>query len=86
MTFNDDPDLLKKVTTGDESRLYGYDIETKTQSSQWKAFCNDCGYKRKIETGAVGDNKKHVSEVFQSGGKKAVISVLYLKQATLKGT
>ena len=27
--FNDDPDLLKKVTTGDESWLYGYDIETK---------------------------------------------------------
>ena len=32
-TFNDDPDLLKKVITGGESWLYGYDIETKTQSS-----------------------------------------------------
>ena len=28
-TFNDDPDLLKKVITGDESWLYEYDIETK---------------------------------------------------------
>ena len=37
-TFNDDPDLLKKVITGDESWLYGYDIETKAQSYQWKAF------------------------------------------------
>ena len=36
MTFNDYPDLLKKVITGDESRVYGYDIETKAQSFQWK--------------------------------------------------
>ena len=33
---NDDPDLLKKVITSDESCIYGYDIETKAQSSQWK--------------------------------------------------
>ena len=33
---NDDPDLLKKVITGNESWLYGYDVETKAQSSQWK--------------------------------------------------
>ena len=32
-TLNDDPDLLKKVITGDESRVYVYDIETKEQSS-----------------------------------------------------
>ena len=34
--FNNDPDLLKKVITGDESWVYGYgyDIETKAQSSQ----------------------------------------------------
>ena len=32
----DDPDLLKKVITGDESWVYGYDVETKAQSSQWK--------------------------------------------------
>ena len=31
-TFNDDPDLLKKIITGDESWLYGYGIETKDQS------------------------------------------------------
>ena len=36
MMLNDDPDLLKKVITGDESWIYGYDIETKGQSSQWK--------------------------------------------------
>ena len=32
-TFNYYPDLLK---TGDESWVYGYDIETKAQSFQWK--------------------------------------------------
>ena len=35
-TFNDASDLLKKVITGDESLEYGYDIQTKTQSFQWK--------------------------------------------------
>ena len=35
-TFNDDPDLLKKVIAGDETWEYGYDIETKAQSSQSK--------------------------------------------------
>ena len=35
-TFNDDPDLLKNVINGDESWVYAYDIETKTQSFQWK--------------------------------------------------
>ena len=33
---NDDPYLLKKVITSDESWVYGYDIETKAQSSQWQ--------------------------------------------------
>ena len=35
-TFNDDPDLLKKVITGGELWVYDNDIETKAQSSQWK--------------------------------------------------
>ena len=33
---NEDPDFLKRVITGDESLVYGYDVETKAQSSQWK--------------------------------------------------
>ena len=33
-TFNDDPDLLKKIITGDESWVYAYDIESTAQSSQ----------------------------------------------------
>ena len=36
-TANNDPDFLKKVITGDESWVYGYDPETKAQSSQWKS-------------------------------------------------
>ena len=35
-TINGNPDLLKKVITGDEPWVFGYDIETKTQSSEWK--------------------------------------------------
>ena len=30
-TFNDEPDLLKKVITDDESWVYGYHIEIKAQ-------------------------------------------------------
>ena len=33
---NDDENVFKKVITGDKSRVYGYDPETKQQSSQWK--------------------------------------------------
>ena len=33
---NSDPEFLNIVTTGDESWVYGYDPETKVQSSQWK--------------------------------------------------
>ncbi|XP_046975163.1 protein GVQW3-like [Vanessa cardui] len=33
---NNDPDLLKRVITGDETWVYGYDVETKAQSSEWK--------------------------------------------------
>ena len=33
---SDDENVLKKVITGDESWVCGYDPETKQQSSQWK--------------------------------------------------
>jgi hypothetical protein len=32
---NADENFLKNVITGDETLVYGYDIETKVQSSQW---------------------------------------------------
>ena len=32
----DDENVLKKVITSNESWVYGYDLETKQQSSQWK--------------------------------------------------
>ena len=35
-TFNDHPDLIKMDITGDESWVYGYEIATKAQLSQWK--------------------------------------------------
>ncbi len=33
--IEDDPDYLTEVITGDESWVYGYNPETKAQSSQW---------------------------------------------------
>jgi len=32
-----DPNFMSSVITGDESRVYGYDLETKHMSSQWKS-------------------------------------------------
>jgi len=32
----DDPSFISNITTGDETWVYGYDPETKQQSSQWK--------------------------------------------------
>ena len=36
-TTTNEPDFLKKVITGGEWWVYGYDLETKAQSSQWKS-------------------------------------------------
>jgi len=33
---NSDPEFVNVVTTGDESWVYRYTLETKAQSSQWK--------------------------------------------------
>ncbi|UYV84067.1 hypothetical protein LAZ67_X001053 [Cordylochernes scorpioides] len=35
-SVRDDPNLLQRVITGDEAWVYGYDVETKAKSSQWK--------------------------------------------------
>ncbi|UYV65408.1 hypothetical protein LAZ67_3004279 [Cordylochernes scorpioides] len=35
-SVRDNPNLLHRVITGDEAWVYGYDVETKAQSSQWK--------------------------------------------------
>jgi len=33
-----DPHFLRKVITGDESWVYGFDLETKARCSQWKSL------------------------------------------------
>ncbi|UYV76603.1 hypothetical protein LAZ67_14001429 [Cordylochernes scorpioides] len=35
-SVRDDLNLLQRVITGDETWVYGYDVDTKAQSSQWK--------------------------------------------------
>ncbi|UYV74015.1 hypothetical protein LAZ67_11001841 [Cordylochernes scorpioides] len=35
-SVRDDPNSLQRVITGDEAWVYGYDVETKALSSQWK--------------------------------------------------
>ena len=68
-TFNDDPDLLKKVIAGNESWLYGYDIETNAQSNHF-ATIEEIKQKSKLEL--LGDTKQLVLEVFQGLEKTLV--------------
>ena len=35
--FENDPNFISRIITGDETWVYGYDPETKRQSSQWKS-------------------------------------------------
>ena len=49
---SDDENVLKKVITGDESWVYGYDPETKQKSSQWKRP-DDHGRKKHVKVGAM---------------------------------
>ncbi|KYN39705.1 hypothetical protein ALC56_05908 [Trachymyrmex septentrionalis] len=51
-SVRDDPNLLQRVITGDESWVYGYDVETKAQSSQWKLPHGPLSHKDDIEGGA----------------------------------
>ena len=39
-TFNDDPDLFKKVIAGDESWAYGYDMKPKLTQNLIHALYN----------------------------------------------
>ena len=41
-TATSEPDLLKKVITGDELWVYSYDLEMKAHSSQWKLHDSPC--------------------------------------------
>ena len=41
-TAIDEPDFLKKVITGDESQVYGYDPERKSQLFPWKLLDSPC--------------------------------------------
>ena len=45
-TFNDDPDLFRKVITGGESWVDAYDIEIKAQSSRF-VMIEEIGVKSK---------------------------------------
>ena len=41
-TATNELDFLKKVITRDERWVYGYDLEMKAQSSQWKSPGSPC--------------------------------------------
>ncbi|GFW89759.1 HTH_48 domain-containing protein [Trichonephila clavipes] len=54
---SDDLEFMKLIITGDESWVYGYDLETKQQSSQWNSA-------KESMAGAIKD-QSHVDCVFR---------------------
>jgi hypothetical protein len=61
---NKDPTFISKIITGDKSWIYGYDPETKQQSSQWKSPQSP-----RAKKGTTGPefNKEHVHCFFWVG-------------------
>ena len=58
--INDDAELLKRIITGEETWVYGYDVETKSQSSQWR----HSGSPRSKKARQVRSNMKVILIVF----------------------
>lgn len=59
--ITDEPDLLKRAIISGESWVYGYDIEMKAQSCQWKFYEK---LRPKKKTRLVRSNVKIVLTVF----------------------
>lgn len=45
--ISNDSNVIKPIITVDETRIYGYDSETKVQSSQWKSASSSRSKKRR---------------------------------------
>ena len=58
---NGNENFLKKIVTGDETWVYGYDVETKMQSSQWMGKGSP---RPKISTGKSVKDQGDVGCVF----------------------
>ena len=69
---SDDENVLKKVITGDESWVYGYDPETKQQSSQWKRPDEPRPKKARRSRSHV----KSMLIIFFEGDVRAIVRVL----------
>ncbi|GFX99029.1 protein GVQW3 [Trichonephila clavipes] len=62
--INSDENFLKKIITGDETWVYGYDPETKQQSSQWK-FPSEPRPKKARQSRSQTINKEYYVEVLK---------------------
>jgi len=64
---NGDKNFLKKIITGDETWVYGYDVETKMQSTQWMGSGSSRG----------GGNKQTNKQTRMSRSKIKVMLVVF---------
>ena len=61
-TTTNEPDFLKKVISRGELWVYGYDLEAKAQSSQWKS--PDSSLLKKVWQSHSKSKQDHVNCVF----------------------
>ena len=78
-TFKDDPDLLKKVITGNESWVFGYDIETKAQSFQSKL-----PEKLRPNTSTTDDNIETKNEMILNNRRMRLLIMFVYRSAHVK--
>jgi hypothetical protein len=76
----EDPAFISRLITGDESWIYGYDPETKQQSSQWKSPQTPSAKK-----GMAGPefNKDHACCFFRREGYCSLVNLFLI---TLRST
>jgi hypothetical protein len=65
-----DPNFFQNVVTGDESWMYGYNPETKVQSSQWKTL--NSPRPKKERQSKASECQSHIDSLFRPGGDCAV--------------
>jgi len=80
---NADDNFLKNVITGDETWVYGYDIETKAQSSQWVGKLSP---RPKKSTSDLLKCEGDVDSFFFMGRASFIMSLFHVVKQSIKSS
>jgi len=73
-SVNGNENFLKNIITGDETWVYGYDVETKMQSSQWVGK----GSPRPKKHGCVGQRSRCCWLCFLMGKALSIMNLYHV--------